>query len=101
MVTFKDLITGDISDSPSDRLAAPILLGLTFPVVIPCSIVYHSVKGVQALKDRIEYREIYKKIKEMEQLDETTIETQEPVIEPAQTKKAKVLSLRNNNEKQM
>ena len=103
MVTFKDLITGEISDSPSDRMAAPILLFLTFPVVIPCSAVYYSAKGVhklgEVIKDKIDERHYYK---EVEKPNEETITSvsEEPVV-PTKSKKPKTLTLKMNNKKQM
>ena len=45
MITFGDLITGNISDSPADREAAPFLLFLTFPVVLPLSVAYYAGVG--------------------------------------------------------
>ena len=70
MLRISDLITGDISDSPSDRLAAPFVFALTWPVVVPCAIVYHSAKGIkhlgETIKDKVETKKYYKELKQEE-----------------------------------
>lgn len=103
MVTFKDLITGDISDSPSDRLAAPILLFLTFPVVVPCSAVYYSAKGVkkigEVIKDKIDEKNYYKEIEKRNNEEQMPTITEEPVVVPTKPKKPKSLSLKIDNKK--
>ena len=103
MVTFKDLITGEISDSPSDRLAAPILLFLTFPVVIPCSAVYYSAKGVhklgEVIKDKIDDRNYYKDLEKRHNEEQVASVTEEPVVAPTNNKKPKTLSLKIDNKK--
>ena len=103
MVTFKDLITGDIGDSPSDRLAAPILLFLTFPVVIPCSAVYYSAKGIKKLgetvKDKIDERNYYKEVEKRQNEEMVSRITEEQIGVPTKSNKPKTLSLRMNNKK--
>ena len=100
MVTFKDLITGDISDSPSDRLAAPIAFLVGFPIIVPCAVVYYSAKGIkkvgEKIKDKIDAKnyetETYEPV-EYINTDSSTSFTNTPV-DTSGHKRSKTLKLK-------
>ena len=115
MLTFRDLVTGDISDSPSDRLAAPLVFFIGFPIFGPCTLVYYTAKGVkyvgekavEKISDKIAEKKARKVVeavgsngsevplKTITRTDETAM----PIIETKQNKKPKKLILKRDNKK--
>ena len=114
MLTFKDLVTGDIGNSPADREVAPLLYFIGFPIFAPCTLIYYTAKGIKyvggKIVDRIESERFYKEMERLDAIESNgsdaplkTIsrsnETAMPIVETKQNKKIKKLTLKKDNKK--
>lgn len=93
MLRIRDFITGDLSDSPADRFAAPFVFALAWPIIVPGTIIYHSAKGIKTLKENIEEKKYYE---EMEKLERSSSVEQMPVDNKGLNKPKKLILKRDN-----
>lgn len=112
MLTFKDLVTLDISDSPADRAAAPLVYFIGFPIFAPCTLIYLTAKGIIYVGEKVAEK-IHARIETMKAVEtpgsngsdaplktiSSSNETAMPVIETKQNKKIKRLTLKKDNKK--
>ena len=99
MLKIKDIITGNVSNSPADVAAEPFVLVLGLPIIVPCAAVYLSYKGVRYIGSKIVDKLETKKYNKEMAIHEGTHDTM-PVLK---NKKSKRLVYRNtegeNNDK--
>ena len=76
MLRITDFITGNLSDSPADRAAAPFVFVLGLPVIVVGGAVYLSYKGVRyvggKIADKIETKKYNKEMKQLESIELTS-----------------------------
>ncbi len=99
MLTLKGLITGDIGDSPSDRIAAPIALLVGFPIILPCAVGYYTVKGVQKVVNNIKEKQEaknydYEKVTPVTPMSTDSSSSFYPPVDTYGKKRSKKLTLR-------